>query len=73
MLALGLESFLRVQHRRQQQAGYLAFYWRTRGLLSIPTRAAALAQARGWLRHYGPGLKVQNANPPETRLVGRAR
>ena len=46
MLALGLESFLRVQHRRQQQAGYLAFYWRTRGLLSIPTRAAALAQAR---------------------------
>ncbi len=46
VLALGLESFLRVQHRRQQQAGYLAFYWRTRGLLSIPTRAAALAQAR---------------------------
>jgi hypothetical protein len=44
LLALLLESYLRLQHRRRQQAGYLAFYWRTRGLLSIPTRVTAIGQ-----------------------------
>ncbi len=45
LLALLLESYLRLQHRRRQLAGYLAVYWHTRGLLSIPTRATAIGQA----------------------------
>jgi hypothetical protein len=43
-LALLLESYLRVQHRKRQQAGFLAFYWSTRGLLSIPSRVTAVGQ-----------------------------
>ena len=44
LLALALEGYLRLQHRRRQAAGYLAFYWRTRGLLSNPMRITALGQ-----------------------------
>ena len=44
LLALLLESYLRLQHRRRQAAGYLAFYWRTRSLLPLATRVTALGQ-----------------------------
>ncbi len=44
LLALLLESYLRLQHRRRQTAGYLAFYWRTRSLLPAATRVTALGQ-----------------------------
>lgn len=44
LLALLLESYLRLQHRRRQAAGYLAFYWRTRSLLPLATRTTALGQ-----------------------------
>jgi len=50
-LALLLESYLRVQHRKRQQAGFLAFYWSTRGLLSIPSRVTAVGQV-----HITPGI-----------------
>ena len=46
LLALLLESYLRLQHRRRQAAGYLAFYWRTRSLLPAATRVTALGQVR---------------------------
>ena len=45
LLAMLLESFLRLKHRRRQQLGYLRFYRNTRHLLSVPFYAAAVATA----------------------------
>jgi hypothetical protein len=56
LLALALEGYLRLQHRRRQAAGYLAFYWRTRGLLSTPTRITALGQ----VFHHSLFLKLSS-------------
>lgn len=45
VVAMLLESYLRLNHRRRQQLGYLRFYRDTRHLLSIPFYAAATATA----------------------------
>ncbi|EIE24608.1 hypothetical protein COCSUDRAFT_62040 [Coccomyxa subellipsoidea C-169] len=58
-LALLLESYLRVQHRKRQQAGFLAFYWSTRGLLSIPSRVTAVGQGVVTMVAFWPDVPAQ--------------
>ncbi len=45
LLAMVLESYLRLNHRWRQQLGYLRFYRGTRHLLSVPFYGAAIATA----------------------------
>lgn len=63
VLAMVLESYLRLNHRWRQQLGYLRFYRSTRHLLSIPFYGAAIAtaalllaelwpKATGWLSQH---------------------
>ncbi|CAL8467623.1 g7161 [Coccomyxa elongata] len=58
-LALLLESYLRMQHRKRQQAGFLAFYWSTRGLLSIPSRVTAVGQGVVTMVAFWPDVPAQ--------------
>ena len=68
LLALLLESYLRLQHRRRQAAGYLAFYWRTRSLLPLATRVTALGQVLLPLPQRTAGSGVDEAGRPSQHL-----
>ena len=67
LLAMVLESYLRLNHRWRQQLGYLRFYRSTRHLLSIPFYAAAIATAALLLAELWP--KAVCWLPQHTKLV----
>ena len=67
LLAMLLESYLRLNHRWRQQLGYLRFYRNTRHLLSIPFYAAAVATAALLLVELWPAAALQV--PQHIKLV----
>ena len=67
LLAMILESYLRLNHRWRQQLGYLRFYRSTRHLLSIPFYAAAIATAALLLAELWP--KAVCWLPQHTKLA----
>ena len=66
LLAMVLESYLRLNHRWRQQLGYLRFYRGTRHLLSVPFYGAAIATAA--LRRRGLGARLGLRRDLERRL-----
>ena len=67
VLAMVLESYLRLNHRWRQQLGYLRFYRSTRHLLSVPFYGAALATAALLLAELWP--EAARWLPQHTKLV----
>jgi len=67
VLAMVLESYLRLNHRWRQQLGYLRFYRSTRHLLSVPFYGAAIATAALLLAELWPGAACWL--PQHTKLV----
>ena len=67
VLAMVLESYLRLNHRWRQQLGYLRFYRNTRHLLSVPFYAVSCSIAASLLVELWPEVLHQLC--PHLKLV----